>query len=80
MPYLVTKVEGKVLDNFVGGIYVFSNLSGQVQFEDYIELNGFIAYLQNFTQVGYVEKLVKPLNFGLKTQFNLPTQTLSISY
>ncbi len=80
MPILVTNIKAKVLDNFVGTVYVFSDLSGQIQFEDYVNLNGFIAYLQNFTQVGFVQQLTKPSSFGLKNQYNLPIVTLQISY
>jgi hypothetical protein len=80
MPKLITKIEGQVLDNFTGSLYVFNEVSGQIQTEDYINLNGFVAYLQDFTKVGFVETLNKPNFFGLRNQFNLPTTTLQISY
>jgi hypothetical protein len=80
MPRLITKIEASVLDNYTGSVYVFSNLFGQIQFEDYINLNGFVAYLQNFTKVGYIQTLAKPSLFGLKNQYNLPTISLQISY
>jgi hypothetical protein len=80
MPKLITKIEARVLDNFTGSVYIFNNLSGQVQFEDYVNMNGFVAYLQNFTKVGFVQTLTKPSFFGLKNQYNLPTISLQISY
>lgn len=80
MPKLITKIEGQVLDNFTGSLYVFNEVSGQIQTEDYINLNGFVAYLQNFTKVGYVQSLPRPSFFGLRNQYNLPTTTLQISY
>ena len=80
MPILVTKISAEILDNFTGSLYAFSSVSAEVQFEDYINLNGFIAYLQNFTEVQYIEYLNKPLKFGLKNQYNVPTYTLEISY
>jgi len=80
MPKLITKIEARILDNFTGSVYIFSNLSGQIQFEDYINLNGFIAYLQNFTKVGFTQTLIKPNFFGLKNQYNLSTISLQISY
>ena len=43
-------------------------------------MGGLTAYLQNFKQVNYVEVLQKPLAFGLKNQYNLPTIILEISY
>lgn len=80
MPILVTNITAEILDNYLGDLYFFSNVSGDVQFEDYINLNGFIAYLQNFTEVGYVEYLQKPLMFGLEDEYNVPMVTLEISY
>jgi hypothetical protein len=80
MPILVKNVKGSVLDNFTGNINCFSSIIALVQFEDYINLNGFIAYLQNFKKVESVTQLEKPLSFGLKNQYNLPTTILEISY
>lgn len=80
MPKLVKNIKANVLDYFTGQLYYVAGVTGSVQFEDYIELNGFIAYLQDFRQVTTLEVLEKPLKFGLKNQFNLPTTTLEISY
>jgi len=80
MPKLVKNITGSILDNFTGSVTLLGTVSGQIQFEDYINMDGFTAYLQNFTQVDYVQILQKPLAFGLKNQYNLPTITLEISY
>lgn len=81
MPILITEIRAEILDTFTGELYFFSNLSGQVQGEDYIELGAFIAYLQNLTKVeDEVETLSKQLNFGLKNQYNVTEVTLEISY
>lgn len=80
MPKLVKNITGSILDNFTGSVTLLGTVSGQIQFEDYINMDGFTAYLQNFTQVNYVQILQKPLAFGLKNQYNLPTITLEISY
>lgn len=80
MPRLVKNIEGTIFDTLTGNIYCFSSVSGLIQSEDYINLNGLIAYLQTFTQAYYIETIQKPLMFGLKNQYNLPTITLEISY
>lgn len=80
MARLIKNVSGSILDNYIGTIYLYGKIEGNIQTEDYINLNRFIAYLQNFTRVWYYESLPKPLSFGLKNQFNLPTTTLEISY
>ena len=80
MPRLVTKISAELLSNYTSNVYFFSSISGEIGFEDYIKINGFTAYLQNFKQAYYVENLTKPLSFGLQNQYNLPTITLNISY
>lgn len=80
MPKLIKNIEASVLDYFTGSLYYVTTLTASVQTEDYINLNGFIAYLQNFKQVSSLEYLSKPLNFGLKNQYKKPTVTLEISY
>lgn len=80
MPVLIKHIKARILDNYTTNASYYTTLSSEVQFEDYINLNGFIAYLQNFTKAQSVIKLLKPLNFGLKNQYNLPTRFLDISY
>ena len=80
MPTLLKSVTASILDNFTANLYCFSTLSAEAQFETYINLNGFVAYLQTFKQADNVELLEKPLNFGIKNQYNLPVTTLEISY
>lgn len=80
MPILIKDIKAVVLDNYTTNILYYTTLSSEIQFEDYINLNGFIAYLQNFTQVESLTKLNKPITFGLKTKYNLKTNFLQISY
>lgn len=80
MPIVLKNIEARILDNFIGNIDIFSTIQASVQFEDYIKLNAFTAYLQNFTKADSVTFFIKPLTFGLKNQYNLPVQTLEISY
>lgn len=79
MPRIITKIEATLLETYTSDLYYISSVSGEIQFEDYIELNTLIAYLQNFTKVDYLEKLDKPVNFGLQNQYNLPTTILEAS-
>lgn len=80
MPKLLKNITGAVLENYSGEIVFLNSISGKIQFEDYVYIDSFIAYLQNFKQVEYFNILEKPLAFGLKNQYNLPTITLEISY
>ena len=80
MPILIKKIEGEVFDNPIGDVKLIGGLSAQVQQEDYINLNGIIAYLQNLSKVEDTYLLTKPNGFGLKNNFNIETITLEIDY
>jgi hypothetical protein len=80
MPQLIKKVEGEIFDQTIGGVTYLKPIIGELQEEDFIDLNGLIAYLQNLTRAEEVDILMKPLSFGLKNNFNIPTVILQISY
>ena len=80
MAQLIRKVEGEVFDNTIGSVSFLTPIIGQFQEEDYIQLNGLIAYLQNFSKTDYTSSLIKPTNFGLINQNNIPVVTLEINY
>ena len=80
MPVLLKNIEVNVIETITSEINVFSTIKAEAQFEDYININGFVGYLQSFKQVSEVETLSKPITFGVKTPFNLTTTTLQISF
>jgi hypothetical protein len=80
MPIILKTIEASILDNFIGDINIITNIEASIQFEDYIKLNAFTAYLQNFRKADSVTTFTTPLTFGLKNQYNLPVQTLDVSY
>lgn len=80
MPQLLKKVQGEILTNVIGDVTLVSNVYGQIQQEDYINLNGFVAYLQNFSKIEKTTELLTPMDFGLVNTNNIETKTLEISY
>ena len=80
MPQLLKKVQGEILTNIIGDVNLITSVSGEIQQEDYINLNGFVAYLQNFYRVELAVELVTPMEFGLPNIYNIETKTLEISY
>lgn len=80
MPKLIKNITADVLPFYTTDLSYVTRLTASVQTEDYINLNGFIAYLQNFKEVGLLEYLDKPLMFGLKNSYRIPTITIEISY
>lgn len=80
MPIYIQKIEGVVLDTYLSDLSFINSISADMQFEDYVDLESFIAFLQNFSKVSKIESIQKPLTFGLKRQFNEQTINLEISY
>jgi hypothetical protein len=80
MPQLLKKVEGEILTHVIGDVRFVTSVSGQIQQEDFINLNGFVAYLQNLSRTEFTSALLKPMEFGLKNENNIATITLDISY
>jgi hypothetical protein len=80
MPQIIKNTEAEELTFNVGSVTSISSLNGVVKQEDYVDLYGFIAYLQNFTKVDETVLLSKPLNFGLKNNLNLKINNLEIDY
>jgi len=80
MPQLIKKVEGELLDLPIGEVNLITSITGQVQQEDFINMNGIIAFLQDFSNIEDTTLLTKPRLFGLKNLHNIPTITLYIDY
>ena len=80
MPQLIRNIQGQAYLVTTGNVSTFKTITGEIQQEDYINLNGYVAYLQNFTKIDYSELLIKPFLFELKNRYNLPMVTLEINY
>jgi hypothetical protein len=77
---LFKKIEGEIFDNPFGDVKCIKSIEGQIQEEDYINLNGFVGFLQNLSKVEDTSSLLIPTNFGLKNTYNVPMITLEIDY
>lgn len=77
---LIKNIQGEVLTNVVGDIRYISNITGEVQREDYINLNGFVGYLQNLRRAEETAALTIPQSFGLTNSYNKTMVTLEINY
>lgn len=78
MPKLLKNITATLADDSTGDVSFLKTIYCEVQEEDYINLGGFIGYLQNLKKTETTESLNKPLLFGLKT--NLTIQNINISY
>ena len=77
---LIKNIQGEALPNVIDNVNYISKITGEIQREDYINLNGFVGYLQNLTRTEETAALVKPLSFGLTNTYNKTIVTLEISY
>jgi hypothetical protein len=80
MPQLIRNIQGEIHTTPVGEVMLVKDIKGEIQFEDYISINGFVAYLQNLKKTEYTEALINPYNFGLVNKYNIPMVTIEISY
>jgi len=80
MPQFIKNIQAEELSLDTGSVNGVNSLSGVVKEEDYVQLYGFVAYLQNFTKTDETVLLKKPLNFGLKNGLNRPINYLEIDY
>jgi hypothetical protein len=80
MTQLVKIVEGSLIDEITDNVICVKSVIGEIQREDYININGFIAYLQDLSEVQVTSALTKPITFGLKNTRNLQLITLNIDY
>ena len=80
MPQLIKNIQAEAIDINTGSVNGVNSIVGLVQQEDYVQLYGFVAYLQNFTKTDETVLLKKPLNFGLKNGLNRPINYLEIDY
>jgi hypothetical protein len=80
MPILLKNINAEVLYIPSGEIKLATNIIAESQISDYINIHGFIAFLQNYKNVYNLEYLQSPLRHGLKNQYNLETTILEINY
>ena len=77
---LVKNIQGEFLTNLSNEVRYISFITAEIQLEDYIELNGFIGFLQNLKQTEETKSLLVPNPMGLKNQFNKEVINLEINY
>lgn len=80
MPQLIKKVEAELSTDITNDVILVKSVVGEIQQEDYINMSGFIAFLQDFSKVEELTTLTTPYPYGLKNKYNLQTKTLNINY
>jgi hypothetical protein len=58
MPQLIKKIESDLINDITNSVVLVKSVVGELQQEDYINMGGFVAYLQNFTNEKGMAKAV----------------------
>lgn len=77
---LIKNIQGEVLGNYIDVVPYISNVSGQIQQEDYINVYGFIGCTQNLSKSEFTSSLDILYFNGLVNQTNNTIITLEINY
>lgn len=80
MPKLLKNITASLADDALGNVVLVKVIEGQVQGEDYINLGGLIAYLQDFSRIEETLALSRPSTFGLKNSKNIKVVNVNIDY
>lgn len=80
MPQLIKKIEAELTTDITNDVILVKSVVAEIQEEDYINMGGFVAFLQNFSKIEDLTTLTTPYQFGLKNKYNLKTNTLNINY
>jgi hypothetical protein len=80
MPVLLKTINASFLDLYDSNLIYYSTLTSDIQKDIYINLPGFVAFLQNFTYVQTINSLNTPMNFGYKIASNTKIKKIGISY
>ncbi len=78
MPKLIKQVNSVILPHIISDVNYTKSVKGDIQREDYIDLIGFKAYLQDMSKIEYTILLQKPNSFGLRN--TVPSVTIQVNY
>lgn len=80
MVNLIKNISGTLTETITSDTKLTKSVSGSIQQEDYIGLDGLICFLQNFTRIERTVSLINPTIYGLKNKNNIQQTTLEIDY
>jgi hypothetical protein len=80
MIVLIKNVSGGFYENITDNLLYIKSVRGEIQMEDYINTDSFIAFLQNLSRVETTSRLKNPLIYGLRNNNKLPIIELNIDF
>lgn len=80
MIHLIKNIQGIFITEIKGNVKYSKSVTGEVQREDYIDIYGFKAFLQNFSKTPITSGMVIPNPFGYKPPLGITQKNIEISY
>lgn len=80
MIVLIKNVSGGFYENITDNLLYIKSVRGEVQMEDYVNTDSFVAFLQNLSRVETTSKLQNPLIYGLRNNNKIPIVDLKIDF
>jgi hypothetical protein len=80
MIQLIQNIQGNFVTEIKGNIIYLKGVEAEIQREDYINIYGLKAFLQNFSKTPITRGLVKPDPFGYKPPVGIIQKDIEISY
>lgn len=68
---LIKNVSGEISPEIKSETKLIKKISGDVQREDYVIVDGFIGMMQDFSRIEFSKSLLVPQTFGLKQINNI---------
>ena len=79
MIQLIQKIQGNVVNEIKGNITNTKGVDAKIQREDYINIYGFRAFLQNFYNIPITSAIKKPIFFGYNPPIGVTQKTIDIN-
>lgn len=81
MLILLKNIVGEVVTEYTGSVRLVKNVVCDIQGEDFINLYGLTAFLQNFSKIEKTNKAAStPTLYGLKNNYDVEIKDIEISY
>ena len=79
MIQLLKNIKGNFVTEIKGVVNYIGTIEAEIQQEDYVNIYGFTAFLQNFSQIPKTESFAIPNLFGYTTPIGINTQTVDFN-
>lgn len=80
MLILLKNIVGEVVTEYTGSVSLVKNVVCDIQGEDFVNIYGLTAFLQNFSKIQNTSRANTPNIYGLKNQYDVEIKDIEISY